>query len=84
MIDHGDIDQALDRLETVCIPGWERGEMLNKPEYHRVRAKAFAAKGDLDAAIGEAKQALSLAQDCRGVVQEQRARNQLDRLSETK
>ncbi|NOC45286.1 adenylate/guanylate cyclase domain-containing protein [Ruegeria sp. HKCCD7559] len=84
MIDHGDVDQALDRLETVCIPGWERGETLNKPEYHRVRAKALAAKGDLDAAISEAEKALSLARDCRGVVQEQRARDLLGRLKEEK
>ncbi|WP_209597109.1 adenylate/guanylate cyclase domain-containing protein [Ruegeria sp. HKCCSP351] len=81
MIDHGDIDQALDRLETVCTPGWERGETLNKPEYHRVRAKAFAAKGDRDSAIAEGELALALARECGAVVQEQRAEALLDSLT---
>ncbi|WP_050603710.1 adenylate/guanylate cyclase domain-containing protein [Ruegeria sp. 6PALISEP08] len=83
MIDHGDIDRALDRLEAVCAPGWARGETLNKPEYHRVRAKAFAARGDLDAARSEAEQALALAQGIGAVVQQDRARQLMDRLNET-
>ncbi|NOD76948.1 MULTISPECIES: adenylate/guanylate cyclase domain-containing protein [unclassified Ruegeria] len=82
MIDHGDIDKALDRLEAVCTPGWERGETLNKPEYHRVRAKAFAARGELGAARDEAELALKLANSIGAVVQEDRAKRLLDRLNE--
>ncbi len=82
MIDHGDIDRALDRLEAVCAPGWARGEMLNKPEYHRVRAKAFWALGKLDAAMAEAERALTLAHSIGAVVQEDRARKFLDKLTE--
>ncbi|NOD36243.1 MULTISPECIES: adenylate/guanylate cyclase domain-containing protein [unclassified Ruegeria] len=84
MIDHGDLDRAMDRLEAVCAPGWERGETLNKPEYHRVRAKAFAASGKIDAARAEAVQALTLARSIGAIVQEDRARQFLDQLTEKK
>lgn len=82
-IDQGNIDPALERLEHVCQPGWDRGETLNKPEYHRVRAKAFAARGEWDAAIAEAKTALQLAQETGAVVLEDRARRLLETLSDT-
>ena len=80
-IDQGNIEQALDRLERVCQPGWARGELLNKPEYHRVRAKAFAALGDIDKAISEAETALQLAQNTGAIVLEDRARRLLETLS---
>ena len=82
-IDQGDIEPALERLEQICAPGWERGETVNKPEYHRVRAKAFAARGQLDQAIAEAELALTLARDSGAVVLEQRAREMLDSLNKT-
>lgn len=80
-IDQGNIEHALDRLERICQPGWARGELLNKPEYHRVRAKAFAALGDTDKAISEAETALQLAQDTGAIVLEDRARRLLETLS---
>lgn len=81
LIDQGEVDQALDRLEQICVPGWKRGETLNKPEYHRVRAKAFASRGEWDQAVSEAEMALQIARDCGAVVQEGRARDLLDTLN---
>ncbi|WP_271951784.1 adenylate/guanylate cyclase domain-containing protein [Ruegeria faecimaris] len=83
LIDQGHIEDALNRLEHVCTPGWDRGEMLNKPEYHRVRAKALAARGDLDQAVTEANQALQLARDIGAVVQEKRALDCLNKFAKT-
>jgi class 3 adenylate cyclase/tetratricopeptide (TPR) repeat protein len=82
MIDAGDIDAAIDRLELICGPAWDRGEILNKSEYHRVKAKALKVQGRKDEALAQARIAVETADACESaIVLQARARAALDELS---
>lgn len=73
LLDAGETERALARLDAVCLPAWERGETLNRSEYRRVRARAFAALGRRDEALVEARRALDHARACGATTLEARA-----------
>ena len=51
-----------------------------QPEYHRVRASAFAACGDLDKARDEARKALDLARSQKAEMLVKRAQSLIEEL----
>ena len=76
----GNVEQALDYVDSGLKRMEEGGEALNTPEFHRIRALALLERGDVDEAEASLRGAIDIAQGQSAKSWELRAATSLARL----